>query len=145
MFLNDYEELPVDALSYLTGECNYGGRVTDDKDRRLLNSILSIFYTPQIVEDSYKLSPSGIYYAPKHGSYQSYIDYIRSLPLIPEPEVFGVHDNADITKDNQETHVVSAYNRDTCVQLSTLYSLCTFQIVDLLDTLKDNLSTFLCF
>ena len=108
MFLNDYEDLPLDALTYLTGECNYGGRVTDDKDRRLLVSILKIFYTAPIVEDDdYKLSPSGLYYAPKNGPYQSYIDYIRSLPLIPQPEVFGLHENADITKDNQETNTVS--------------------------------------
>ena len=51
MFLNDYDELPLEALTYLTGQCNYGGRVTDDKDRRLLLSMLSIFYTPQIVDD----------------------------------------------------------------------------------------------
>jgi len=51
MFLNEYDELPLEALTYLTGQCNYGGRVTDDKDRRLLISLLSIFYTPQIVDD----------------------------------------------------------------------------------------------
>lgn len=55
MFLNEYDELPLEALTYLTGECNYGGRVTDGRDRRLLVSLLSIVYTREIVEnDEYK-------------------------------------------------------------------------------------------
>lgn len=56
MFLNEYSVLPLEALAYLTGECNYGGRVTDDKDRRLLVSLLSISYTKDIVvNDDYRL------------------------------------------------------------------------------------------
>lgn len=49
MFLNEYDEVPFEALTYLTGECNYGGRVTDDKDRRLLNSLLSVYYNPDVL------------------------------------------------------------------------------------------------
>ena len=57
MFLNDYETIQFDALLYLTGECNYGGRVTDDKDRRLLNSILEIYYSPEVIhDDGYRFS-----------------------------------------------------------------------------------------
>ena len=30
------------------------------------------------------------------------MDYVRQWPLVPEPEVFGFNDNADITKDLKE-------------------------------------------
>jgi dynein heavy chain len=69
-------------------------------------SLLSIFYTQDILEDDYKFSSSGIYFAPKKGSYESYIQYIKSLPLIQSPEVFGMHENADITKDLAETNLL---------------------------------------
>ncbi|KAK3571583.1 hypothetical protein QTP86_014552, partial [Hemibagrus guttatus] len=105
MFLDEYEEIPLEALTYLTGECNYGGRVTDDKDRRLLLSLLSTFYSSELIQqDRYRVCEVDLYYVPTHGPYQSYVDYIRSLPITAEPGVFGLHGNADITKDNQETN-----------------------------------------
>nr|CAD7443931.1 unnamed protein product [Timema bartmani] len=51
----------------------------------------------------YTFSSSGIYYVPVDNNFNGCIDYIRSLPLRNLPEVYGLHDNADITKDNQET------------------------------------------
>ena len=104
MFLNDYEDVPFEALLYLIGECNYGGRVTDDKDRRLLNSLLENYMNSEILARSdYSFSPSGIYHLPEDTGYQGCLDYIRALPLTQLPEVFGLHQNADITKDNRES------------------------------------------
>ena len=44
MMLDEYEEDQFKSLNYLIGECNYGGRVTDDKDRRYLLCVLADFY-----------------------------------------------------------------------------------------------------
>eukprot|EP00976_Prorocentrum_cordatum_P061399 1176285-Prorocentrum_minimum.AAC.2 len=43
-YLDEYEETPWDAIKYLISEANYGGRVTDEIDRRVLASYLNQFY-----------------------------------------------------------------------------------------------------
>ncbi|KAJ7406929.1 dynein heavy chain 12, axonemal isoform X7 [Willisornis vidua] len=104
LFINEYSHVPFEAVSYLTGECNYGGRVTDDWDRRLLLTMLDDFYNPRIVEHPrYTFSPSGNYYAPPKGTYEEYIEFIKNLPFSQHPEVFGLHENVDIAKDLRET------------------------------------------
>ncbi|XP_052045898.1 dynein axonemal heavy chain 12 [Apodemus sylvaticus] len=107
LFINEYDTIPFEAISYLTGECNYGGRVTDDWDRRLLLTMLADFYNSYIIENPhYKFSPSGNYFAPPKGTYDDYIEFIKKLPFTQEPEIFGLHENVDISKDLQQTKVL---------------------------------------
>lgn len=55
MFLNNYEEIPWNALNYMVASANYGGRVTDKWDRRAIKTILTDFYTPDILDDTYRI------------------------------------------------------------------------------------------
>lgn len=97
IFIEKYEEVPYKVLNVIAAEINYGGRVTDDKDVRLISVILKGYMNPRMLEDDYPLSKSGIYRSIPIGDITDYIDYIKSLPLNPDPEAFGLHDNAEIT------------------------------------------------
>ena len=69
--------------------------------------MLGMYYSnPCVEDDNYKFSDSGEYFAPPHGDYESYINYIKSLPIDPLPEVFGLHENADIARQQAETQLL---------------------------------------
>uniref|UniRef100_A0A6I8N290 Dynein axonemal heavy chain 1 n=1 Tax=Ornithorhynchus anatinus TaxID=9258 RepID=A0A6I8N290_ORNAN len=103
MFLNEYSVIPFKVLKYTAGEINYGGRVTDDWDRRCIMTILEDFYNPEA------LIKGGTYPVKFNRALillpipQGYIQYIKSLPLNDMPEIFGLHDNANITFAQNET------------------------------------------
>uniref|UniRef100_A0A8C3EQF5 Dynein axonemal heavy chain 1 n=1 Tax=Corvus moneduloides TaxID=1196302 RepID=A0A8C3EQF5_CORMO len=101
MFLNEYAEIPYKVLKYTAGEINYGGRVTDDWDRRCIMSILEDFYKPEVLKpgDLWLLLPSESVWIPLQG----YLQYVKGLPLNDSPELFGLHNNADITFAQNET------------------------------------------
>ena len=106
IMLENYQEIPWDALTYMTGEINYGGRVTDEWDRRCLLSTLSRFLTEEVLNEGYSFSDSGLYTSIKEdANLQEYLEYISSLPNIEKPELFGMHDNANITFQLKETRI----------------------------------------
>ena len=106
-FLESYETMPMEALKYCTGECNYGGRVTDDKDRRCLMALLSNFYNFDALNVGYTFQRSGAgaenYQQPQAETHEEYLNALRALPQFASPEVFGLHANAAITKELKET------------------------------------------
>jgi len=101
-FIDEFKEIPFDALNYMVAEANYGGRVTDSQDRRLICAILLDYYTPDILDPDYKYSISGTYFSPPEGNIQSYLDYVKTLPINHTPEVFWMHGNANLTASINE-------------------------------------------
>jgi len=101
-FLEMFEDIPFKVIHFLIYDVNYGGRVTDDIDRRTSKVILDDFITPKILEDEYAFSQSGKYRSIPVTSVEGYLEYIQSFELVPEPEIFGFHENADITQMTQD-------------------------------------------
>jgi len=108
MYLNkamesaEEEELPWDTLRYLIGEAMYGGRVTDDCDRRVMSSYLLEYMGGFIFDSNQRF-----FFAKTDFEYvipgddiktsEQTMEFIEAIPLVTPPGVFGLHSNAEIT------------------------------------------------
>lgn len=99
------DSIPYKAIIYLTADCIYGGRVTDDWDRRTLFSLLNDFYNKNVLKfDNYKINNLEEYVIPYLESYEEYVKKIENIPTEENPEIIGLHKNALIRKEIEETN-----------------------------------------
>jgi dynein heavy chain, axonemal len=98
MHSDSVEDVPFVTIRYLIAEASYGGRVTDDWDRRVLNTYMAQYMCPEaITQDRYPLAAAEEYYIPDDCStLQAYKNHCAQLPITDPPEAFGQHANADI-------------------------------------------------
>jgi dynein heavy chain len=103
--LNDMEtkKRPVDwiVINYMVCDVQYGGRITDDWDRRLFNTYGQAWLAPRILEGGFEFYP-GYRVAPGTDS-DGYKKFVEGLPLIDDPGLFGLHSNADLVFRTAQT------------------------------------------
>ncbi|XP_067147242.1 dynein axonemal heavy chain 5-like [Apteryx mantelli] len=83
------------CVRYMLGEVQYGGRVTDDLDKALLNTFARVWFGEHMFSEKFCFYNG--YVIPKGKTIEDYLQYIEQLPMVDTPEVFGLHPNADIT------------------------------------------------
>ena len=105
-FLDNYEEVQWDALNYMVAETNYGGRVTDPSDRRLITVIFKEICNKSILSNCYRFMSIENYSIPEEGTFQNHLDFIDKISLLDSPAIFGLHENADITCAINETQIL---------------------------------------
>jgi dynein heavy chain len=97
---NGEEDIPWDSLKFLMGDAMYGGRVSDDFDRRILTTYCNEFFGDFLFDtfQQFFFSRDGHdYQLPPQGStFEDYVRQVHDLPLTSSPAVFGLHPNAEI-------------------------------------------------
>ncbi|CAG2246085.1 DNAH [Mytilus edulis] len=83
------------TVRYMLGEVQYGGRVTDDYDKRLLNTFGRVWFGEFMFADTFQFYTD--YKIPKYKTMEDVMGFIEQLRLVDSPEAFGLHANADIT------------------------------------------------
>lgn len=56
LYIDKYQQIPYEVLRQLTSVVNYGGRITDDKDMRTSDIIISDFFKPEILQPKHQFS-----------------------------------------------------------------------------------------
>jgi len=78
----------------------YGGRVTDNNDRRVMTCYL-LEYMGDFIFDAnqrFFFSRAGAdYVIPTETTTEATMEFIDQIPLFTVPNVFGLHSNAEIT------------------------------------------------
>ncbi|KAL4128830.1 hypothetical protein PRIC2_007810 [Phytophthora ramorum] len=103
------------TVQYMVAEVHYGGRITDELDRRLFRAYCDAWFNPTLLGSSFSFNPevkltAGTGSASSSGQLfnycvpdssvaeiEEYQRFIASFPSVDSPEVFGLHPNADLT------------------------------------------------
>ncbi|XP_043247781.1 dynein axonemal heavy chain 8 [Colletes gigas] len=105
--LNDFDikqGISWQTVRYMIGEVQYGGRVTDDYDKRLLNTFAKLWFSEALFTEDFvffKGYPILVY-----KQVTDYVKVIDEMPTVDPPQVYGLHSNADITYQSNTTKAV---------------------------------------
>ncbi|XP_075954128.1 dynein axonemal heavy chain 8-like [Anarhichas minor] len=83
------------TVRYMLAEVQYGGRVTDDYDKRLLKCFARVWFSKKMFDPSFCFYTG--YKIPVCKTVEEYMECIQSLPTRDSPQALGLHPNADIT------------------------------------------------
>ena len=95
------DEIPWENLKYLIGDAMYGGRVSDEMDRRTLQVYFDEYFGDFIFSNGKKFQFSTLhssYIVPdvERGKLEEYKDHIDTMPIHTKPGVLGLNPNADL-------------------------------------------------
>uniref|UniRef100_A0A1A9WR67 AAA+ ATPase domain-containing protein n=1 Tax=Glossina brevipalpis TaxID=37001 RepID=A0A1A9WR67_9MUSC len=92
------------TVRYMLGEVQYGGRVTDDYDKRLLNTFGRAWFHDNLFAETFAFFKG--YKILSFKEQEAYLGAIEELPNIDPPQVYGFHSNAEITYQTNTTRSI---------------------------------------
>nr|XP_037867096.1 dynein heavy chain 8, axonemal isoform X3 [Bombyx mori] len=89
------------TVRYMVSAVQYGGRVTDDYDNRLLGTFCRVWLTDQLFQEDFQFYKN--YGIMKFRNIPEYLEEIDKMKMVDPPQAYGLHTNADITYQRSKT------------------------------------------
>merc|ERR1712224_74720 len=107
-------QINYNVLVTMYSSIQYGGRITDNLDRELFDAYCLSYFKESILTNEFNFAKVQLegtegkdsmfaYKIPNGVEHKVFTDYIDKLPPVDLPEIFGLHNNADLTYRLKET------------------------------------------
>ncbi|OHT12593.1 Dynein heavy chain family protein [Tritrichomonas foetus] len=93
-YISQHDQVPWVALRQMIGDVVYGGRVTDDWDRRCMNAVLDRFLCKNAMNDDIFFDSDNLYPSIPLCKFDQVFSTIQAFPTEDSPSIFGFHPSA---------------------------------------------------
>jgi dynein heavy chain len=68
---------------------------------RLITALLTKYFNLEVLKEGYEFAPGGVYVSPTDLTLPSIKEFVNQFPNEDDPQVFGLHSNANITYEKK--------------------------------------------
>lgn len=105
--IKQFGEISSEEIRNFLNINNYGGKVTDVRDQRLLSSLLRAFFNENIQkQENYRFFESSDIFIPTEPNKSNSFDYVTGLGRKGSAEDVGLHANTDILRNSSDVQQV---------------------------------------
>jgi dynein heavy chain 1, cytosolic len=114
----DPDKIPWDAIRTIISQSMYGGKIDNEYDHKILDSLVSLYFNPKAFNLNYPLfkssknSTSQVITIPERRNNAGYLEWIENLPAVENPEWSGLPNNAEkLLRELESSRFIQEMNK----------------------------------
>ena len=111
-------KIPWDAIRTIIHQSMYGGKIDNDYDMKILESLVNLYFNEKTFEDNYPLfkssneNASNMLTVPRKENNAGFIEWVNALPNIESPEWSGLPNNAEkLVRETASRRFITEMNK----------------------------------
>jgi len=112
------KQIPWDAIRTIIHQSMYGGKIDNDYDMKILESLVNLYFNEKTYEYNYPLfktsseNQANVLKIPDKSNNAGYLEWINALPNVESPEWSGLPNNAEkLVKENASNRFITEMNK----------------------------------
>ena len=112
------KQIPWDAIRTIIHQSMYGGKIDNDYDMKILESLVNLYFNEKTYDYNYPLfktsneNQSNILKVPDKSNNAGYLEWINALPNVESPEWSGLPNNAEkLVRETASNRFITEMNK----------------------------------